>query len=538
VAILSPLPKMQFFSTAGAPLVGGKLYSYVAGTTTPLATYTTQAGTIANTNPVILDSRGEASVWLASAAYKLKLTTATDVELWTVDNISSAETFGASQLLTGVTGSDAITATVTSPNFTAYAAGQQFSFVVAAANTTTSVTLNLNGLGAKALTRQGVLSLNVGDLTAGQIALVEYDGTRFQFLNYVYTAPSGAYQNNANRIINGGMGIDQRRAGAGLAGAATGSYFTDRFQYYFTAPTAPALVAEIRRVTSAPAGVGTSWSSEWDCTTAHPTVAAGDFAEIAHKIEGYNILDLIGQTFTISFWVYASKTGTYCLSLTNATTTNSYVAEYTVSAVNTWEYKTITVTGGLSPAMTWNTNVGIGLWVQWALMCGTTYQTTQGAWNVGNFLATSNQVNLGDSTSGLFRLTACQLFLGSMAPAFEPRLFDQELASCRRYYQNNRQGYFGEIYRQGIAISTTRIMCAGSASYTTPMRIAPNVTIYSPNGTAGSVAVYNNTTVDVGSSVTTNTSLASGYTKVDAGTGTPFTIGTYYIWSEEANAEL
>jgi hypothetical protein len=89
MATLSPPPKLQFFDASGVPLVGGKLYSYAAGTTTPLVTYTSESGTVPNTNPVILDSRGEASVWLGSAAYKLKLTTSTDVEIWTVDNIDN-----------------------------------------------------------------------------------------------------------------------------------------------------------------------------------------------------------------------------------------------------------------------------------------------------------------------------------------------------------------------------------------------------------------------------------------------------------------
>ncbi len=89
MAVLSPPPKLQFFDAAGVPLVGGKLYSYAAGTTTPLATYTSAAETACNTNPIILNSRGEAEVWLGSPQYKFKLTTATDVEIWTVDNITS-----------------------------------------------------------------------------------------------------------------------------------------------------------------------------------------------------------------------------------------------------------------------------------------------------------------------------------------------------------------------------------------------------------------------------------------------------------------
>ena len=83
-----PNPKMQFFTAAGVPLVGGKLYTYAAGTTTPLATYTDINGGTANTNPIILDSRGEASVWFGSAQYYLVLTDATDVQIWTQDNLN------------------------------------------------------------------------------------------------------------------------------------------------------------------------------------------------------------------------------------------------------------------------------------------------------------------------------------------------------------------------------------------------------------------------------------------------------------------
>ena len=99
MAALTPVPKIQFFAANGEPLVGGKLYSYAAGTTTPLVTYTDQAATSANTNPVILDSRGEASVWLGTGPYKLRLTTATDVDIWTVDDIYSEGSQSMQELL-------------------------------------------------------------------------------------------------------------------------------------------------------------------------------------------------------------------------------------------------------------------------------------------------------------------------------------------------------------------------------------------------------------------------------------------------------
>ena len=84
---LSPTPKLQFFDLNGAPLSGGLLYTYAAGTTTPLASYTDSTGLIANTNPIVLDSRGEANVWLGADSYKLALYTSVGVLIWTVDNI-------------------------------------------------------------------------------------------------------------------------------------------------------------------------------------------------------------------------------------------------------------------------------------------------------------------------------------------------------------------------------------------------------------------------------------------------------------------
>ena len=69
--------KVQEVDAAGNPLNGGKLHTYAAGTLTPLATYTTQAGNVSNTNPVILGSDGRANVWLGSAAYRMILTDAT-----------------------------------------------------------------------------------------------------------------------------------------------------------------------------------------------------------------------------------------------------------------------------------------------------------------------------------------------------------------------------------------------------------------------------------------------------------------------------
>jgi hypothetical protein len=90
MAGLSPTPKQQIFGSDGAPLVGGKIYTYLAGTSTPATTYTDFGAGTANTNPIILDSYGQANIWLLSTvSYKFVVKTATDVLLYTVDNIAT-----------------------------------------------------------------------------------------------------------------------------------------------------------------------------------------------------------------------------------------------------------------------------------------------------------------------------------------------------------------------------------------------------------------------------------------------------------------
>ena len=113
---LSPTPKLQFFDANGAPLASGLLYTYEAGSTTPLATYTDSTGVSANTNPIVLDSRGEANVWLGSASYKLALYTSAGVLIWTVDNIS---TNGSNLSVTDHTGDGTTIAFAVDDGFTA-----------------------------------------------------------------------------------------------------------------------------------------------------------------------------------------------------------------------------------------------------------------------------------------------------------------------------------------------------------------------------------------------------------------------------------
>lgn len=103
----------QFFDNNGVPLAGGKVFTYEAGTTTPLATYTTSSGVIAHTNPIILDSAGRIAsgqMWVdLSKDYKFVLKTSTDVLIGTYDNVPSSSTADAANVYYTPSGTNTVT---------------------------------------------------------------------------------------------------------------------------------------------------------------------------------------------------------------------------------------------------------------------------------------------------------------------------------------------------------------------------------------------------------------------------------------------
>ena len=102
---LMPLPKQHYTSTTGTPLIGGKIYTYVVGTSTPKLTYTDSAGTIPQTNPIILNARGEpASAIYWSGAYKVEVRDALDNLVYTVDNYNS-DPYGVADFLVSLASS-------------------------------------------------------------------------------------------------------------------------------------------------------------------------------------------------------------------------------------------------------------------------------------------------------------------------------------------------------------------------------------------------------------------------------------------------
>jgi hypothetical protein len=299
---------------------------------------------------------------------------------------------------------------------------------------TTNVTGTLpatnGGTGSSsAFTANGIVYASSTSVLATSSAAT-FDGTNFATTGQVQATSynGGQLAGMRNKIINGKMDIAQR--GTSFAAVASGAYTLDRFAWSNTS----AGVVTITQQADVPSSNEFQNSLRIAVTTADTSIAAGDLARVVQYIEGFNVRDLIGRTFTLSFWVRSSKTGVHCAAFLN-NVDRSYVVEYTVSSANTWEKKSVTVAGGLITAGTWNWTNGVGLVVSWSLAAGSTYQTTAGSWQTGAFTATSAQVNCLDSTSNIFAITGVQLEVGSVATPFEHRTYGAELALAQRYYE-------------------------------------------------------------------------------------------------------
>jgi hypothetical protein len=233
---------------------------------------------------------------------------------------------------------------------------------------------------------------------------------------------------NRSMVTNGSMQVAQR--GTSLSLNAT-QYLIDRFRTY-KSHTATATASQS---SDAPTGFTKSWLITIGTGAA---ASAANELQLSHQIEGYNTVPLgLGASgakdFTVSFWVKSSLTGDFSIAFQSQAAADHYITTYNISAANTWEYKTITISGPTSGSF--NTTNATGLAVVFDLGSGSNLEATANAWSTGNKYRKAGTVAVAATSSATWQITGVQLEVGDTATPFEHRSYGDELARCQRYFE-------------------------------------------------------------------------------------------------------
>jgi hypothetical protein len=355
--------------------------------------------------------------------------------------------------------------------------------VFAADGTGTSVGLNVGS--GKTLAVAGTLTVtgSASTIDATAIGATTPDTGAFTNLSSTQNASLPNTFGFKNRIINGAMVIDQRNAGATVS--SSGAFPVDRFIVIKDTGAGTFTAGQSSTVPSS----GFTKSLLFTVGTAY-TPAAGENNFLKHYIEGYNIADLSFGTagasnITLSFWVRSSLTGTFGGALLNGNNDRTYVFSYTISAANTFEYKTISIPAYTSG--TWNTTNSVGFEIRWGLGVGSTFLNTAGAWYTGNYVSATGSTNITSTAGATWYVTGVQLEKGSTATSFDYRPYGTELNLCYRYFWKSNPENAGKAGCINGSFNGTTTW-SGFVQFPVSMRAQPTITrggtndnFYAPN---------------------------------------------------------
>jgi hypothetical protein len=347
-----------------------------------------------------------------------------------------------------------------------------------------------------------------------------------------------------NLLINGDCRIDQISGGNSITGwtnAGGVKYVADRWSWAEIG--APSAVMTLTQSAHHPRGTNRGYSILNTVTTAQASAGADDLVRVRQRLEGSQVQHIgfgtaSAQPLTLSFWVKATKTGTYSVRVYRPDGTKTFLSEYTVNTTDTWERKVVHIPADTSDVVV-NDN-SEGLRIAFPLMAGSnrTGSTLDSWFTSSSVFASSNQVNALDTVSNNWRITDAQLEIGPYDTAFEWRPLTTELDLCRRYYQKSYlpadiAGDTGTLTSaMGFIPSGTRTGQPNSGFMFNPiMRDTPTLTVYSPDtGTADRAYDYN-TDADVTLSSTVES--AVGCREL---TSSGWTANTrcYYHWVADA----
>ena len=317
-------------------------------------------------------------------------------------------------------------------------------------------------------------------------------GTFASLKNFSDMPAFAASTQGKNAIINGNFDVWQR--GTTFNQIDNFKHTADRWQVFYLGSTGVDGV-DIDRSTFTPkstVGTGTSrFSYQVTVDTADASISGDECYAFCQSIEGYNIQRFgFGtsdvQNLTLSFWVRNNITGRYSVFFRNAlqSTARTYIAEYTVNAVNTWEQKSIPLRADAGGS--WGLANNLGLVVGFVLACGATLRTTPDTWQNVNAFAGPNQPNFMETVGNTVRFSRIQVEVGSQATEFERRHIASEYNLCQRYYAKtfaqlttpvNGSGTTGAVIGKGLISSGNQ---EPTVNWFMPdkMRATPTITLY------------------------------------------------------------
>jgi len=327
--------------------------------------------------------------------------------------------------------------------------------------------------------------------------------------NIASTIPDDSIQNakfsnivqSKNIIINGDMSIAQRATSAtGIGNGDSGYHTCDRWKFFELGAGTGEFTQS--QSTDVPTGQGFATSLKMDCTTADTSLAAADVMWIQQIVEAQNLQYIkkgtsSAESLTLSFWVYATKTGTNICELYDEND-RQVSKSYTISSSNTWEKKTITFPADTSGAL--GNDNGIGMYVNFFLLAGSNYTsgTLSETWTSATAANRGvGQVNHSDSTSNNFYITGVQLEAGTSASDFEFLPVDVNLQRCLRYYETittGAQQSFGQgvYYNSGSVYYSDKYRVTKRAVPTLDQVTGSNIYIIYRNNAADNFAGFDN----------------------------------------------
>ena len=255
---------------------------------------------------------------------------------------------------------------------------------------------------------------------------------------------------NRNLLINGDMSVSQR--GTSESSVTTSGYkkAPDRWLINING-------AGTHTVSQVSGGSPTGFYNNYRilCSLASTLSLSGAFLKLTQTIEGNNLTRLKkgtsdAESVTISFWVKSDVTGTYICEIEDDDNTRAISQSYTISAANTWEFKSLTFPGDTSGVL--NTDANKSMEVHWWLAAGSVYQsgTLQTSWGSDtNANRAVGQVNFASSNSNDWQITGVQMEIGTTHTPFEYLTIEEQLTRCKRYYQQFDAGSSTRILGNG-----------------------------------------------------------------------------------------